>query len=177
MIEPPLTLTLPLIALLVVFGAMGVEALWSTANEAVLRRRGAQAVPDASFPSMRIAYPAGFLAVCLEGVYRGAQWNGWAAAGLVVFVVGKLIKVAAIATLGRRWTFRVLVLPGAPLVAHGIYRALRHPNYVGVVGEVLGIGLWMQAPITGTLFGVTFGLILLWRIRIEERALGLSPRP
>ena len=63
-------------------------------------------------------------------------------------------------------------------VAHGIYRALRHPNYLGVVGEVLGIGLWMPAPkITGTLFGVTFGLILLWRIRIEERALGLSPRP
>jgi methyltransferase len=175
MIVPPLTL--PLIALLVVFGAMGVEALLSTANEAALRSRGARVVPDASFPWMQITYPGGFLAVCLEGVYRGADWNGWAAAGVAVFVAGKLIKVAAIAALRRRWTFRVLVLPDAPLVGHGIYRALRHPNYVGVVGEVVGIGLWMQAPITGTLFGVTFGLILLWRIRIEERALGLSLCP
>jgi methyltransferase len=157
---------LPLVALLVVFGAMGV-----------LRRRGARVVPDASFPWMQIVYPAGFLAACLEGVWRDAHWNGWAAVGFGVFVAGKLIKFAAIAALGRRWTFRVLVLPGAPLVAHGIYRAFRHPNYIGVVGEVVGIGLWMQAPITGTLFGVTFGLILLWRIRIEERALGLSPRP
>jgi isoprenylcysteine carboxyl methyltransferase (ICMT) family protein YpbQ len=53
---------------------------------------------------------------------------------------------------------------------------LRHPNYVGVAGEVVGIALWMRAPITGTLFAVSFGLILLWRIRIEERALGLAPR-
>jgi len=168
---------LPLIARLVVFGAMGVEALMSTANEARLRLRGARVVPDASFRWMRIAYPAGFLAVCVEGAWRGAHWNAWAVTGLGLFLAGKLIKFAAIAALGRRWTFRVLVLPGAPLVSHGVYRALRHPNYVGVAGEVVGIGLWMQAPITGTLFGVTFGLILLWRIRIEERALGLSARP
>jgi methyltransferase len=168
--------TPPLSALLVVFGTMALEARRSVSNERLLLAAGARVVPDASFPWMQVAYPAGFLAVCLEGWWRGAAWSGWAAVGIAVFVCGKLIKYAAITALGSRWSFRVLVLPGAPLVSRGIYRLLRHPNYAGVAGEVLGIGLWMQAPITGTLFAVTFGFILLWRIRIEERALGLAPR-
>jgi methyltransferase len=159
----------PLAALLVVFATMAGETARSVANERTLLARGAHVVADPSYPWMRLAYPLGFLAVCVEGWARGAPATYWSLAG-------KLIKYAAISTLGPRWSFRVLVLPGDPLVSHGIYRLLRHPNYVGVAGEVLGIALWMQAPITGTLFAVTFGVILLWRIRIEERALGLPPR-
>lgn len=166
---------LPLVGLIVAFGTMGIEALLASANEVHLRDRGARLVPDASYPWMRVVYPMGFLAVCLEAWWRGTTWAWPAVAGLAVFMAGKAIKYLAIATLGQRWSFRVLVLPGAPLVSTGIYRWLQHPNYIGVVLEVVGIGLWMRAPIAGTLFGVTFGLILLWRIRIEERALGLAP--
>lgn len=166
----------PLVALVVVFGTMAAEAVLASANERVLLARGATVVRDPSFPWMRAVYPAGFLAVIVEGWWRGVHWNGWLALGLVIYVLGKAIKYAAIATLGTRWSFRVLILPGAPLVTRGIYAVLRHPNYVGVAGEVIGLAVWMQAPITGTLFAVTFGFILLWRIRIEERALGLAPR-
>ncbi len=167
----------PALALAVVFGTMGLEALRSAANERALLARGARLVSDPSFSWMRLAYPAGFLATCLEGWWRGVSWNGWVATGVVIFAAGKLVKYAAIATLGSRWSFRVLVVPDEPLVSRGIYRVVRHPNYLGVAGEVLGIGLWMQAPVAGALFVVTFGLILVWRIRIEERALGLPPRP
>jgi methyltransferase len=165
----------PLLALLVVFGTMALEAGRSASNERRLLAGGARIVPDPSFPWMQVAYPAGFLSVCLEGWWRGVPWDGWATLGIAVFTCGKLVKYAAIAALGVRWSYRVLIPPDAPLVSHGIYRMLRHPNYVGVAGEVVGIGLWMQAPITGTLFAVTFGFIMLWRIRIEERALGLAP--
>ena len=170
------TLFWPLAAFVVVFGAMAGEAALASANERVLLARGATIVPDPSFRWMRVAYPTGFLAVIAEGWWRGAHWQGWMALGLTIFLLGKAIKYAAIATLGTRWSFRVLVLRGEPLVSRGIYAVLRHPNYVGVAGEVIGIAMWMQAPITGTLFAVTFGFILLWRIRIEERALGLAPR-
>ena len=126
---------------------------------------------------MRVAYPAGFLAGHPRGlVARRALARLDRRSALAIYLLGKAVKYAAIATLGTRWSFRVLVAAGAPLVSRGIYAVLRHPNYVGVAGEVVGIALWMQAPITGTLFAVTFGLILLWRIRIEERALGLAPR-
>lgn len=174
MIEPPSLL--PLLALVVIFGTLGVETLISGANERVLRDAGARIVRDPSYPWMQAVYPTGFLAVCLEGWARGVHWDGVVAAGLGLFVLGKAIKYAAIAALGERWTFRVIVLPGAPLVTRGVYRWLRHPNYLGVVGEILGSALWMRAPITGTLFAVMFGLILVVRIRTEERALGLAPR-
>lgn len=171
---------LPLLAGLVIFGAMAVEAARSAANERALEALGGRPVADPSYPWMQVVYPGGFLAVCLEGWWRGGPGDGWGtslvAAGIVVFAAGKALKWWAIVALGARWSFRVFVLPGAPLVMRGPYRWLRHPNYVGLVGEIAGSALWMRAPITGTLFAVTFAIILFVRLGIEERALGLAPR-
>ena len=166
----------PPVALLVIALAMALEARLASANEARHFEAGARLVPDPSYPPMRVVYPAGFVLLCLEGWWRGATWDGWALAGLVVFALGKAIKYAAMAALGERWSFRVVVLPGAPLIDTGVYRYLRHPNYVGLAGEIAGAALWMHAPIAGTLFAVTFGSLLVRRIRVEERALGFAPR-
>jgi methyltransferase len=89
----------------------------------------------------------------------------------VVFGLGKAIKFWAIASLGARWSFRVLVLPGAPLVTSGPYRWMRHPNYVGVMGELVGVAIALLAFVTGTLAIVVFGWVLVKRIRVEDRAL------
>jgi methyltransferase len=67
----------------------------------------------------------------------------------------------------------VIILPGAPLVTTGPYRWLRHPNYVGVVGELAGAALLFGAPIAGCVGLAVFSLILWRRIRIEEEALGI----
>jgi methyltransferase len=65
----------------------------------------------------------------------------------------------------------VLVLPGTPLVSTGPYRFMRHPNYLGLLGEIAGVALMMRAPITGFLSGLAFGALLIARIRVEERML------
>jgi len=65
----------------------------------------------------------------------------------------------------------VLVLPGVPLVTGGPYRFVRHPNYVGVVGELLGMALVTGARVTGPLGIVFFSWLLFRRIRAEDRAL------
>jgi methyltransferase len=77
--------------------------------------------------------------------------------------------------LGDRWSFRVLVLPGAPLIEGGPYRVMRHPNYLGVLGEFLGLALLLPAPVTGPIALAGFTVLLAWRIRAEERALGYRP--
>ena len=82
----------------------------------------------------------------------------------------------AIATLGDRWTFRVLVPPGSSRTLGGPYRVLRHPNYIGVAGELVGFALLAGAPIAGALACAGFGALLFARIRVEERALGLRSR-
>jgi methyltransferase len=93
-------------------------------------------------------------------------------AGLVVFGLAKALKLWAVRSLGERWSFRVLVLPGRALVAGGPYRWMRHPNYLAVLGEMAGVALTVWAPVTGPIALVAFGLLMWRRIGIEDRALG-----
>ncbi len=83
----------------------------------------------------------------------------------------QLGRLWVIASLGRRWTTRVIVVPGAPLVTRGPYRFLRHPNYLVVALEIpvlpLAFGAWHIA----LAFGLANLALLAHRIRVEQRAL------
>jgi methyltransferase len=147
---------------------MVAESALSARNERRLRRQGAVEPPGDVYRAMQWAYPGGFAAMIAEGWWRGGPPRAWWAAGLAVFVAGKAVKYAAIASLGERWTFRVLVLPGAPLVTSGPYRVMNHPNYAGVVGEFIGAALGCRAPITGVASTLVFLDLLRRRIRTEE---------
>ena len=158
-------------ALVVVMLGMLAELQLSTRNERVLRARGAIEPPDPVYPTMRWAYPAVFVAMAAEGVLYSAVPTTVLISGIVVFVLGKVIKIWAIATLGGRWTYKVLVLPGVPLVTGGPYALVSHPNYVGVVGELLGMALITGARVTGPLGIVFFSWLLIRRVRAEDSAL------
>jgi methyltransferase len=91
---------------------------------------------------------------------------------LGVFVLIEIARLWVLATLGRRWTTRIVVLPNAPLVRRGPYRLVNHPNYAVVVAEIavlpLVFGLWQIALI----FTLLNAAVLTVRIREENRALG-----
>lgn len=154
------------------FVPMLAEASRSRRHDRALRARGAVEPPGDVYKVMQIAYPAGFALIAGEAAIRSAPLSGSFTAGAVVFTLAKALKYWAIATLGPRWTFRVLVPPGQPLVATGPYRFLRHPNYVGVAGEIAGAALMGDAPIAGVVAFLVFGGLMVARIRVEERALG-----
>lgn len=158
-------------ALAVVLALMLVELSLSTRHERLLRARGAVESPDPVYATMRWAYPAVFVAMAAEGAWSGPVPASVVLAGVAIFVVGKLIKAWAIVTLGERWTYKVLVLPGVPLVTGGPYQFVRHPNYVGVIGELIGMALITGARVSGPLGVVFFSWLLLRRIRAEEQAL------
>jgi methyltransferase len=152
--------------------AMAGEALLSRVNEAALRRQGAVEPHGDVYRTMQWAYPAAFLAMAVEGAWRGPAPRDLLVAGLVVFGLAKALKLWAVRSLGERWSFRVLVLPGRALVAGGPYRWMRHPNYLAVLGEMAGVALTVWAPVTGPIALVAFGLLMWRRIGIEDRALG-----
>lgn len=162
----------PLFTLLAVLLIMGGEALLSAFNARLLRARGAIEPAGDVYATMQWAYPAAFVAMAVEGAWRGPSPPTVLAAGLVVFGLAKALKAWAIGSLGWRWSFRVLVVPDAPLVTSGPYRVMRHPNYVAVMGELLGVLLIVFAPVTGGVSLVGFGTLLWRRIRVEDRALG-----
>jgi methyltransferase len=158
-------------ALLVVLLFMLGELRVSTRNERLLRARGAIEPPDAVYSTMRWAYPAVFIAMAIEGMLFDSVPRSVLAAGIAIFAIAKVVKFWAITTLGERWTYKVLVLPGVPLVTSGPYRFVRHPNYVGVVGELVGMALITGARVTGPLGLILFSWLLMRRIQAEDRAL------
>lgn len=162
-------------SLLAVLLLMGAELLVSRRNEARLRAQGALEPPGDVYESMRWAYPGAFVVMALEGALFGPDPGRTTVAGVVVLGASKLLKLWAMAALGPRWTYRVLLLPGAPLVTHGPYALVRHPNYIAVVGELLGMALLVGARVTGPATIVLFGLLLRARIRIEDVALRHPP--
>jgi methyltransferase len=156
--------------LLVAFGPMLAEAWRSAAHERRLRASGAVEPAGDVYAAMQVVYPVCFLVMIGEG------WlHGYTAAaiptGAVVFGAAKALKYWAIQTLGPRWTFRVLVPPDSRRIERGPYRVMRHPNYVGVLGELAGFALLAGAPRAGLASVIVFGVLLLLRIRVEERAM------
>lgn len=154
--------------------ALAAESAVSFSNERRLRARGAVEPPDDVWRVMSVTYVAAFVAMFVEGMLAGGPSSVTFSIGLAVWALAKTLKVWAIASLADRWSFRVLVLPGAPLVSRGPYRIWRHPNYVAVAGELAGAAVMMAAPVAGVLFTLAFVEIMRRRIRVEERALGIT---
>jgi methyltransferase len=149
------------------------EARLSAINEKALRAAGAEEPADDVYWAMKMAYPVCFAAMTGEAWWRGSGAHVSAFAGAVLFTCAKALKYWAIGTLGSRWTFRVLVPPGSERTLRGPYRLLRHPNYLAVAGELAGFALLAQAFVAGPIAVALFVLLLVARIRVEERALGL----
>ena len=157
-----------------IFVPMLVEARIAARNERTQRAFGGVEPPGDVYEVMRVAYPAAFAAMLAEGAWRHSY--AWWELGLAVFVAAKALKWWAVASLGPFWTFRVIVRPGATLVAGGPYRFLRHPNYVAVGGELLGAALMSGARVSGPLMTLGFVLLMLKRIGVEDRALERARR-
>ena len=163
--------------LIVVFVPMLVEARRAARNERAQRARGGIEPPGDVYSVMRVAYPAAFLVMIGEGYWRHAQMVpavadlGVAILGFALFVSAKALKWWAIIALGPSWTFRVVVVPGAPRVAGGPYAYLQHPNYVAVISELAAVALMSGARVSGPLATLAFGVLIMKRISVEEKAL------
>jgi len=93
---------------------------------------------------------------------------------LVVVILANTLRWWCIYTLGQRWTARVIVIPGLPLVRSGPYRWFAHPNYVAVIVEGAALPLVGSAWITACTFTVLNAWLLTVRLRCETRALAAA---
>jgi methyltransferase len=167
----------------VIVGLLLAEQRVSRAHEGRLRAAGAIAPAGDPYWALAITYPGAFVAMSLEGLWRAAHASpgtvagpSWAAAGVVLFVASKGLKYWAIRTLGERWSFGVWVQPGRPLERGGPYQYVAHPNYIAVVGELLGTAMMMGAVSSGPIAIAAFGAALAARVRFETRVLATVMR-
>lgn len=148
-----------------------VELALARANAARLRKGGAVEFGAAHYPAMVALHASWLVALWVFG-HGSAVSVPWLAA----FAALQAARVWVIASLGRRWTTRVLVLPGAGPVAGGPYRWLRHPNYVVVALEIAVAPLALGLPLVALIFSVANGAMLWWRIGVENAALAWAAR-
>jgi methyltransferase len=150
---------------------LGELRLSSRHERRILDLGGYEYAPG-QFRLMRVLHVAWFLAMIVEvfGLQRPFH-PGLAIIAALAFVAGQVLRYAAIQTLGERWTVRVMILPGAKPISGGIYRFMRHPNYLGVILEIAAVPLLHSAYFTATIFSIANALLLIWRIQTEEAAL------
>ena len=90
---------------------------------------------------------------------------------LGLFILLQFLRVWVIATLGERWTTRIIVVPGEARVLRGPYRFLAHPNYVIVAAEIIALPMALGLPWIALVFTMLNAAVLWVRIRAEEKAL------
>ena len=167
----------PLVVYLVVLAAERFGELWlSGRHVARLRARGARESGAGHFPLfvvLHAAYPVALVFEVAHGARPPASWPAW----LALWLGAQALRVATMVALGERWTARVMVLPGEPLVRRGPYRWLAHPGYLAVVLEFVAAPLMFGAWWTALAASVLNALVLAVRIPVEAWALGVAAGP
>lgn len=159
-------MTAAVVLLVLVTAGRLAELVLARRNTAALRRIGAVEVAAGHYPAI----------VALHAAWIGTLWV-WGAAQpvifgwLIVFLALQAARIWVLATLGRRWTTRILVVPGETLVARGPYRYVAHPNYLVVIGEIAVLPLTFGLPWVAVVFTVLNAAVLFVRIRAENEAL------
>jgi methyltransferase len=149
-----------------------VELRLARRHQRALEARGAVEVAPRHYRAMVLLHGA-FLVACPLEVWwlRRPFLPALAAAMAALLVAAQALRYWAIATLGERWTTRIVCLPGMPPVSAGPYRFLRHPNYLAVAVEMAALPLLHGAWLTAAVFSAADAAVLTVRIRAEESAL------
>jgi methyltransferase len=146
-----------------------VELWWAKQNEARLLAAGGVEFGQSHLWLMQLLHAAWLL-----GMWGLAYDHAVEPIFLALFVVLQIGRFWVLATLGRRWTIRVIAMAGEKLVTAGPYRWLRHPNYAVVIGEIAVVPLALGLPVYALVFSVLNAILLSIRVARENAALAVN---
>jgi methyltransferase len=142
------------------------ELVLARRNTRELLARGAIEIGAGHYPLVVSVHVAWLIALWVFG--RNQEVN---LPTLALFIALQGLRGWIMSTLGTRWTTRIIVLPGEPLIKSGPYRYVSHPNYALVVAEIAVLPLALNLPILALIFTILNAAVLAIRIPVEERAL------
>ncbi len=157
----------PTIILVLVAAQRLLELALSHRNTARLLADGAREAGARHYPLFVLLH-GGWLFTLFVATPAGAPIDAWF---LALFLLLQAGRIWVIATLGRFWTTRIITLPGAPLVRHGPFRWVRHPNYLVVAGELAVLPLVFAEIWPAAVFSLLNIPLTRHRIRVEEAAI------
>jgi methyltransferase len=148
------------------------ELVVARRNTAKLIAHGAIEVGAGHYPLVVILHAAWLAALWVFGRNQAVNLEAFA-----VFAMLQGLRLWILATLGPRWTTRIIVVPGAPLVSSGPYRYFSHPNYAVVAAEIAVLPLALHLPWVALIFTILNAAVLVIRIRAETHALSQASSP
>lgn len=145
------------------------ELWWAKQNEARLLAAGGIEYGRSHLPLIVLLHAAWIAGLWVLAYDRSVDLI-W----LAPFLLLQLARFWVLIALGRRWTIRIIVLPGERLVARGPYRFMRHPNYAVVSGEIAVAPLALGLPLYALVFTILNMAVLAVRIPAENAALAVA---
>jgi methyltransferase len=152
------------------------ELVVSTRNAAWSLAHGGRETGQGHYPVMVVLHTGLLVGMLVEAYLRRPHVPLALAVVMTVLVLAsQALRWWCIATLGRRWNTRVIVVPGLAPVVSGPYRFLPHPNYVAVVVEGFALPLVHAAWVTALVFTLANAVLLRVRLHVENAALATLP--
>jgi methyltransferase len=157
-----------LILALVTLQRIGELAIARRNMQRLLARGAVEFAPE-HYPLIAAVHAGWLISLWLFGRHQDVN-----AMALAAYLVLQVFRFWVFWTLGARWTTRIIVVSGEPLVTGGPYRYLSHPNYAVVTCEIAVLPLTFYLPWIAVIFTVLNAIVLGIRIRAENRALAAS---
>ena len=134
-------------------------------NTRLLCAEGATEHGAAHYPAIAALHVAWLAAIAVLSIGQtvAAGWLGF-------YLALQVLRVWTIATLGRRWTTRIIVPRDRGRIVGGPFRFLPHPNYAVVALEIAVVPFALGAPLAALVFTALNAAVLAIRIRCEESA-------
>lgn len=173
-------LTPSLIAFLILLLAVGalriIEMRISRGNQHKMISRGVARPNDTSFGIVAFVHTAVLIGAAVEAVFLQRPFIPWlATVAFAVFILSNVIRFWVVATLGQLWTVQVMDSTNLGIITTGPFRYVRHPNYLGVILEMISLPLIHTAWITAIAGSAAYSIALTRRVTTEERFLLANP--
>ncbi|WP_179295565.1 isoprenylcysteine carboxyl methyltransferase family protein [Bacillus sp. FJAT-45350] len=148
-----------------------VELMIANRNADWIKAKGGYEVGEKHYKYIVFVHIGFFLSLLYEVVNFEKTILSWWWIPFLFFILAQIGRVWSLSSLGPFWNTRIMVLPGANVVAKGPYRFMRHPNYVIVATEIITLPIIFQAYWTAIIFTLLNLVVMSIRIPEEEKAL------
>lgn len=158
----------PFVIILALFIVIRLSELnLASRNEKWLLARGAVEFGKGHYPLMITLHTVFILSIIIEYFYFSDRTISYLF--LIVFGIISGVKMVVIRSLGYYWNTKIFRIPGAAPVRKGIYKYVRHPNYILVAAEIITFPLIFQLYYTAAIFTVLNAVMLAVRIKTENQ--------
>jgi protein-S-isoprenylcysteine O-methyltransferase Ste14 len=97
------------------------------------------------------------------------DWDTFFAVGVVLVVIGLIIRILSLLALKQHFTYSVAMIENHKLIETGLYKCIRHPGYLGQLLIFVGISTSLSNWLSIVLMVIPIAIGYIYRMRIEER--------